>query len=85
MWRPGRPRVPSLDNIAGEWTPKEARRLTIEELYNELEYAKGRWREIIQAEIKHKEAWRSPTGRSFWISLTALGVSVVALAVAVFK
>jgi hypothetical protein len=38
----------------------------------------------LERELRRREAWAAPAGKAFYISLAALGVSAVALAVSIF-
>lgn len=40
---------------------------------------------LVEQEVRRREAWAAPAGRSFWLSIAALAVSIGALAVAIFK
>lgn len=39
----------------------------------------------VQREVRERAEWRAPSGRAFWISVAALAVSAVSLAVSFFR
>jgi hypothetical protein len=80
-WRNRRNRPEPLQYVFGEITLDQISTLTTDEIYETLaQHSHNKsLRAQLEAELRYREAWRSPQGKAIWISLAALGVSLIAL------
>lgn len=76
-----RRRLESLQSILGNPTLAEVRQLSDDALFEALSRGNStKTKKMLEAELRHREQWRSPSGKGFWISIVALAVSMAALA-----
>jgi hypothetical protein len=74
-----------LGAILGDMTAEEVRDLGEDELYEELGRVQTtKVAELLKAEQRHREAWRAPAGKAFWLSIIAVIISAAAFAKSFF-